>query len=95
MSICAVTAISSLKCFAPRVRQTKMPPVPGVRIAVEEYCHLSLPFPRAVKEYLLPSAEARLAAHALPQAVTPAEHSCLVYRGIFPVNAPNGPQSGS
>lgn len=65
-----------------------MPPVPGVAIAVEEYCQLSLPFPRAVKEYLLPSAEARLAVHALPQAVTRAKHSSLVCQGIVLVNAP-------
>lgn len=78
MNICALTAISGSNCFAARVRQTKMPPVPGVAIAVEEYCRLSLPFPGAVKGYLLPSAEARPAVHALPQAVTHAEHSCLV-----------------
>jgi hypothetical protein len=95
MNICALTAISGSNCFAARVRQTKMPPVPGVAIAVEEYCQLSLPFPRAVKEYLLPSAEARLAVHALPQAVTRAKHSCLVYQGIVLVNAQNGRQSGS
>ncbi len=91
MNICALTAISGSNCFAARVRQTKMPPVPGVAIAVEEYCQLSLPFPRAVKEYLLPSAGARPAVHALPQAVTRAKHRSLVYRGIILVDAQNEP----
>jgi hypothetical protein len=75
MNIYALTATSSLNCFANKARQAKLPLALAVTMAPKEY---SPPVPlslRAAKGHLPRLGEAPLVAHAQPQAVVHAKHS--------------------
>jgi hypothetical protein len=78
MNIFALIAILSLNCFADKAKQTKMPPVPAVTMALNEYSPLAPLFLRAVKGHLPRSGEVPLVVHALPQVVVPAK--CSFFR---------------
>ena len=77
MNIFALIVTLSLNCFATKPKQTKVPPVPAVTMALNEYSLLSPLFLKAVKGHLPRLGEVPLVAHALPQVVTPAKYSSL------------------
>jgi hypothetical protein len=75
MNIFALLATLSLNCFASKPKQMKLPLVPAVTMALNEYSLPSPLFLKAVKGHLPRSGEAPLAAHAPPQVVMPAKYS--------------------
>jgi len=77
MNILALLVTLSLNCFATKSKQTKVPLVPAVTMALNEYSLLSPLFLKAVKGHLPRLGEVPLVAHALPQVVTPAKYSSL------------------
>jgi hypothetical protein len=82
MNIFALIAILSLNCFADKAKQTKVPPVPAVTMALNEYSPLAPLFLRAVKGHLPRSREVPLVVRALPQVVVPAK--CSFFREKLP-----------
>jgi hypothetical protein len=77
MNIFALLVTLSLNCFATKPKQTKLPLVPAVTMALNEYSLLSPLFLKAAKGHLPRLGEVPLVAHALPQVVTPAKYSSL------------------
>jgi len=77
MNIFALLVTLSLNCFATKPKQTKLPLVPAVTMALNEYSLLSPLFLKAVKGHLPRLGEVPLVAHALPQVVIPAKYSSL------------------
>jgi hypothetical protein len=75
MNIYALTATSSLNCFANKARQVKLPLALAVSRAPKEYSPLVPLSLRAAKGDLPRLVEALLVVHALPQAVVHAKHS--------------------
>ena len=77
MNIFALLVTLSLNCFATKPKQTKVPLVPAVTMALNEYSPPSPPFLKAVQDHLAQLGEVPLVAHALPQVVIPAKYSSL------------------